>query len=105
MLIDTSLFAIVHSTIHKEAVNIDTILGLIFTVFRIFCFQNFKAKVQFVNGNLVKTGVCLEDTRQETLREEQSADPIGNGIALGEPVVDELHTQKHIIKPIGKRLE
>jgi len=49
--------------------------------------------------------VGLEDTCHETLREEEAGDPEAGRVALGQPIVHELHPVKQVAEPTHKRFQ
>jgi len=61
--------------------------------------------LQLVNGDLVFTGIVLQGTCEEGLREEEARDPECGRRTLLDPLSEEVDPLIEIIDPGGKRLE
>ena len=105
MVIDALLFTIVAGSIHEASIDEDTILWALFHLAGLFELKNLKGEGKLINSDLVLTGVSLETTSHETLREEHATDPVGQWATLGEPVVHKLDTADQIFEPGGERFE
>ena len=87
LVIDALLFTIVAGSIHEASIDKDTILWALFHLTGLFEFKNLKGECKFINSDLVLTGVSLQNTSHEALREEHATDPVSQWATLGEPVV------------------
>ena len=81
------MVAVVASTVHEQAVDEDTILWLLLHLVGLFELEALEGEGKLINSDLVLTSVGLKDARKEALREEHAADPVGVGVATGEPGV------------------
>jgi len=59
LVINHSVFSVVACTVHKEAMNVHTVLGCLFDIFDLFGFHNLERELELVNGDLVKARVSL----------------------------------------------
>lgn len=87
LIVDALLVAVVASTVHEQAVDEDTILWLLLHLVGLFELEALEGEGKLINSDLVLTSVGLKDARKEALREEHAADPVGVGVATGEPGV------------------
>lgn len=86
-----------------HAIDVATLWGM-----RLECFvalvRPFETIGNSVDGDLLGTSVVLESTCEEGLREEESGDPVGLGVAVLVPGFNHLETLDQITDPGAKRL-
>ena len=102
---DPLLFSVPSGAVHEQSVDVDSVLWLFFDLFAAFFVHVPEDEGQSVNGDLVLSGVGLEDTGHETLREDHTGKPVGVRVALHEPIVHELHSLQHVLVPGRERLQ
>lgn len=67
--------------------------------------MNLKAEADGVDGEARATGVVLQRSRQEGLREEEAADPEHGWNPVGDPVLQETDALQEVGYPGGQWLE
>lgn len=64
-----------------------------------------KVQPDGVDGVLGAPGVILESSGEESLREEEAADPVDGRNAVGDPALHEVNPLKQVRHPGGQRLQ
>jgi len=105
LIINYLFISVVTSTIHVESVHVNTVFWCLIDIFDTLGLKDVERELKLVDGNLVTTGVSLQGTSQETLREEQTRDPEGHGGTVLQPVVHEDNTLLQVNVPGGKWLK
>lgn len=59
-------------------------------------------ETKFVDRDLKLTGIVLEHRGEEALREEETGDPIGFGLAVLDPVLEEGDAFDEVVEPGGQ---
>lgn len=103
LLINQRVFtAVVTSSFKVHSVNVPSIFWLNYLFTLNLCY--FKLKRQRIDRNLVFSGVSLEEWCQETLREEETTDPVSIRSGFW-PWVQELHSFLEVDKPASQGFE
>jgi hypothetical protein len=89
-LLQCTLFIVPSATFQEETVNIGTILCRLVGVYLVI--QYLEIELNQINGNGVLPCIVLLDSREETLREVKSRDPVVGWLSMLDPVTDELES-------------
>ena len=57
---------------------------------------------QAINGTVLETGVCLEDSGEEALREKECGEEELIWEAIDQPAVEEVNTGDEVVEPRGE---
>lgn len=60
-----------------------------------------ESELQLINRNPILPSMSLQDPREETLRIEESTEPIGRGITISDPGIHEQDPLLKISSPTG----
>jgi hypothetical protein len=89
LIIDGVFDSIPASAVHKQAIYVHTIFWMMIDLV-VVILQYLEGEVEHIYGYLVLSRVCLEDTRHEALREEETGDPETVRLPMLQPVIHEI---------------
>lgn len=76
----------------EESIAETSIFGLLCHFVVLNLVVDLVLEAELINSDLALTGIVLESTREESLREEQTTDPEGRWCALVDPALEEVDT-------------
>ena len=105
LVCDDALCTVPPGSVHEQPVHIDSVLGRLLDLTGFFLVHDLERETQLVYGYLVVSGMSLEATCHEPLREEETRHPEGIGLTVDHPLAHEGHTVDQILVPRGQGLE
>lgn len=92
LIVDDLVFSVPARSIKEHTVDVHSLFWRLFEVSELFFGHDLEAKGKLINGDLVETGMSLQATSHETLREEEAGEPVGVGLSFFKPESEHLDT-------------